>query len=130
MTLHLYSSFAHLHCPTRNQNFRDITRNVEENEILHEIFPFSISFIPLHFLLYLGKSITFETVWDSPRGGDSGEDMNQLTAELGLDPSRPLPHVRISSKMADTSHSASAVQLFYSQLTKPQVGGGGGGGRK
>ena len=27
-----------LHCPKSNPNFRDITWNVEENEILHEIF--------------------------------------------------------------------------------------------
>ena len=26
------------HGPKRNPNFRDITRNVEENEILHKIF--------------------------------------------------------------------------------------------
>ena len=27
-----------VHCPKSKTNFRDITRNVEENEILHEIF--------------------------------------------------------------------------------------------
>ena len=27
-----------IHCPKIIYNFRDITRNVEENEILHEIF--------------------------------------------------------------------------------------------
>ena len=27
-----------LHCPKSNTIFRDISRNVEENEILHEIF--------------------------------------------------------------------------------------------
>ena len=27
-----------VHCPKSNPNLRDITQNVEENEILHEIF--------------------------------------------------------------------------------------------
>ena len=42
-----------VHCPKSNPNFRDITRTVEENEILHEIFHVS----PLHFIRkidYLG----------------------------------------------------------------------------
>jgi hypothetical protein len=56
------------------------------------------------------------------RNDFADDDLNQLMSELGLDSSRPLPHVRISSKMADTSHSASAVKEFYSQLTKQQVG--------
>ena len=33
-----------VHCPKNNQNFRDITRNVEENEILHVIFRVVSSF--------------------------------------------------------------------------------------
>ena len=42
--------------PKSNQNFRDIlvTRNVEANEILHEIFRverISLSLLPVHFLL-------------------------------------------------------------------------------
>ena len=28
----------HVHCPKGNQNFRDVTRNAEENEMLHEKF--------------------------------------------------------------------------------------------
>ena len=45
-------------CP----NFRDITWNVEENEILHEIFcvVFPATF---HVYVYRGKSITFGTVY-------------------------------------------------------------------
>ena len=47
-------------CPKSNQNFRDITRNVKENEILHEIFRVVTCFPRyVHFVLYLGKSITF-----------------------------------------------------------------------
>ena len=50
-----------------NTNFRDIPRNVEENEMLLEIFRVvhtyvGISFSLLHFELYLGKSIAFGTV--------------------------------------------------------------------
>ena len=50
-----------------NPNFRDIPRNVEENEMLLEIFRVvhtyvGISFSLLHFELYLGKSIAFGTV--------------------------------------------------------------------
>jgi hypothetical protein len=41
--------------------------------------------------------------------------------ELGLDSTRQLPHVRISSNTADIGHSSAALQLFYSQLTKSQV---------
>ena len=33
-----------LHCPKGNPNFRDITRNAGENEILHEIFRLVSSF--------------------------------------------------------------------------------------
>ena len=52
-----------IHCPKSNQNFRDITRNVVENMILHEIFSVcSITFSLLHFMLYPGKSISFGTV--------------------------------------------------------------------
>jgi hypothetical protein len=50
-----------------------------------------------------------------------GEDVSQLMNELGLDIGKQLPHVRISSNLADTSHSSAALQLFYSQLTKAQV---------
>ena len=46
-----------VHCPKSNQNFRDITRNVEENEMLHELFR-SVSRFPYYFVFYLGKSIT------------------------------------------------------------------------
>ena len=44
---------------------RDITKNVEENEIQYTTrnIQRSISFPRLHFVLYLGKSITFETVY-------------------------------------------------------------------
>ncbi len=47
--------------------------------------------------------------------------MKQLMNELGLDSTRQLPHVRISSNRADIGHSSAALQLFYSQLTKSQV---------
>ena len=59
-----YSTVIHdIHCPKSYPNFRDVTCNVEENEILHEIFRLVSSFPPLHFMLYLGISITFGTVW-------------------------------------------------------------------
>ena len=54
-----------LHCPKSNPNFRDITWNVEENEILQYCtwsIPHSNSFSPLHFILYRGKLISFGTV--------------------------------------------------------------------
>ena len=42
------------HCPKRNPNFRDITRNEEENEICFaRNIPQSISFSSLHFLLQI-----------------------------------------------------------------------------
>ena len=52
-----------LHCPKSNQNFRDITWNVVENMILHEIFRVLSHFSPLHFMLSRGKLISFGTVW-------------------------------------------------------------------
>ena len=53
-----------IHCPKSNKNFQDITRNVKENEIIHEIFRVVPTVVvpALHFVLYLGKSITFGTV--------------------------------------------------------------------
>ena len=51
------------HCPKRNPNFRDIIRNVKQNEILYSVLytniPRSISCSPQHFVLYLVKLITF-----------------------------------------------------------------------
>ena len=59
-------SFTSSHRPKSNPNFRGITRNVEENEILQystwNIPAYRISFSPPHFILYRGKSITFGTV--------------------------------------------------------------------
>ena len=49
--------FAGIHCPKSNTNFRDITWNwnVEENEILHEIFRV-ISRFPCYISCYIAKS--------------------------------------------------------------------------
>ena len=53
-----------IHCPKSNPNFRDISLNVVENMILHEIFRVvSCTFSPLHFMLNRGKSIFFGTVY-------------------------------------------------------------------
>ena len=41
-----------IHCPRSNQNFRDITRNVEESEILHEIFRV-VSRFPCYISFYI-----------------------------------------------------------------------------
>ena len=46
---HIYVS---AHWPKSNQNFRDITRNVEENKILHEIFRIVYRF-PFFILCYI-----------------------------------------------------------------------------
>ena len=61
-----------IHCPKCNPNFRDITRNVEENEMLRKIFHVVISFSPLNFVLNLGKSITFGTVHVQAGNGGGG----------------------------------------------------------
>ena len=51
------------HCPKSNPNFRDITQNVEKEKRDTSLkIPHSISFPPLHFVLYLGKMIIFGTV--------------------------------------------------------------------
>ena len=53
---------ASLYCAKCNPYFRYITRNIEENEILHEMFRIvCILFSPLHFMLYLGKSQCMDT---------------------------------------------------------------------
>ena len=65
----------HLHCPISNPNFRDITQNVEERYTIQNI-PRSISFSPLHFVLYLGKSITFGTVYTIFRPGPGWDRCN------------------------------------------------------
>ena len=44
-----------IHCPKSNQNFRDITRNVEENEMLHEIVRILSSF-PRYILCYISEN--------------------------------------------------------------------------
>ena len=51
-----YTYVPRLHCPKSNPKLRDITRNVEENEILNKIFCTS------YFVLYLWK---FDYLWDS-----------------------------------------------------------------
>ena len=52
-----YKYVPRLHCPKSNPKFRDITRNVEENEILHE---YSVR----HISCYISEnSITFGTVY-------------------------------------------------------------------
>ena len=48
-----------LQCPKSNPNFRDIARNVEENEILHEIFRV-VSRFPRYISCYFSKK--FDTV--------------------------------------------------------------------
>ena len=64
LTLYILQ-YSTLHTLLENYlNFRDITWNVEENQILHELFcVVCIMFSPLHFMLYRGKSITFGTVY-------------------------------------------------------------------
>ena len=44
-----------IHCPKSDPNFRDLTRNVEENEILHEIFPV-VSRFPCYISCYISKN--------------------------------------------------------------------------
>ena len=44
-----------LYCPKSNQNFRDITQNVEENEILHEIFRL-VSRFPRYISCFISES--------------------------------------------------------------------------
>ena len=73
---HGYGGFNHgmpsriwaVHCPKSNPNFRDISRNVEENKIpvLHEMFRV-VSVFPaiLYFMTYLGKLYTLGTVYHS-----------------------------------------------------------------
>ena len=59
--------FPHLvHCPKSNPNFHDITWNVVENMILHELFRV-VSRCPryIHFMLYRGKWISFGTVYST-----------------------------------------------------------------
>ena len=48
------SIYMKFHYPKSNPNFRDITRNVEENEILHEIFR-----VVSRFLLVISRKIYF-----------------------------------------------------------------------
>ena len=56
------SGTVHQHRLTQiNPNFRDITRNVEENEIPHEIFRV-VSRVPRYISCYIAESITFGTV--------------------------------------------------------------------
>ena len=55
------------HCPKSYQNFRDIARDVEENEKIHEIFRVVSRFSPLHFVLYRGKSFSLVTVRSRPK---------------------------------------------------------------
>ena len=43
------------HCPKSNPNFRDITRNVEENEILYEIFR-ELSRFPRYVSCYISEN--------------------------------------------------------------------------
>ena len=52
-------------CLKSNQIFRDITRNVEEKGNTTRNIQRSISFSPLRYVFYLGKSITFGTVQDT-----------------------------------------------------------------
>ena len=44
-----------IHCPNSYQNFRDITWNIEENEILHEIFHV-VSRFPRYILCYISEN--------------------------------------------------------------------------
>ena len=44
-----------IHCPKIIYNFRDITRNVEENEILHEIFRV-VSRFPRYISCYISEN--------------------------------------------------------------------------
>ena len=52
--------FLFLHGPKSNQSFRDITRNVEEKKILHEIFRV-VSRLPRYILCYFSENY----LWDS-----------------------------------------------------------------
>ena len=45
----------HIHCPKSNPKFRDITWNVEENEIQHEIFRV-LSRFPRYILCYIAEN--------------------------------------------------------------------------
>ena len=45
-----------LHCSKRNPNFRDITRNVEENEILHEIIRVVHICVPCYISCYITEN--------------------------------------------------------------------------
>ena len=45
-----------VHCPKRNPNFRDKTWNVEENEILHEIFRW-VSQLPRYISCNIAKNV-------------------------------------------------------------------------
>ena len=57
------------HCPKSNPNFPDITRNVEETtQCYTRNISLSISFSAIHFVFYLGKSITFRTVQSAAIG--------------------------------------------------------------
>ena len=44
-----------IHCPKSNPNFRELTRNVEENEIIHEIFRV-VSCFPCQILCYTSET--------------------------------------------------------------------------
>ena len=44
-----------VHCPESNPNFRDITRNLEENEIPHEIFRV-VSRFPRYISCYISEN--------------------------------------------------------------------------
>ena len=52
-----YSTVIHdIHCPKSYQNFRDVTCNVEENEILHEIFRLVVvSRFPCYISCYISE---------------------------------------------------------------------------
>ena len=52
---------AYVHCPNSNQNFRDIgNTNCRGKQDTTRNMPRSISFILLHFVLYLGKQFVLK----------------------------------------------------------------------
>ena len=59
-----YKELYTFHCPKSNQNFREITRNEEENEIIHKIFCV-ISRFPHYISCYIYISWKIYYLWDS-----------------------------------------------------------------
>ena len=95
-----------IHCPKIIYNFRDITRNVEENEILYEIFRI-VSRFPATFRVISRK---IYNLWDSVGSGSCEYSAQRITTSYCFSSTTvSASSLRISSTRRSTWPSGSGT---------------------